>query len=326
MDTVPKITPVAQFETRPFWSVMIPTYNCAEYLAQTLQSVLIQDLGPDLMQIEVVDDCSDKDDPEAVVKAVGRGRVAFHRKPKNGGAIANFNTCIERSRGRYIHILHGDDTVMNGYYECIWDLIKQYPDAGLYATRCFVIDAKSVLMWISPRTEELEAPSKSATPMYYESPVQCAGITVARSSYEKLGGFRTDLVHAADLEMWARLVSSDAGVLSSDVKANYRISPENDTGRLARTGENIRDICRLHDIFASRYPDFSMAIARQKAAGRALKQYEQFSALGDMTAARINRELWSELTPCRKRAITHIKESIFYRRIALNVARNPKSQ
>ena len=111
MDTVPKIAPIMQSNSRPFWSVMIPTYNCAEYLGQTLQSVLAQDLGSDMMQIEVVDDCSNKDDPEAVIKAVGGGRVKFHRKPKNAGPIANFNTCIERSRGRYVHILHGDDTV-----------------------------------------------------------------------------------------------------------------------------------------------------------------------------------------------------------------------
>ena len=138
MDPIPKIAPITQSDLRPFWSVMIPTYNCAEYLGQTLQSVLAQGLGPDLMHIEVVDDCSNKDDPEAVVNAVGRGRVEFHRKPKNAGAIANFNTCLERSRGRYVHILHGDDTVLNGYYECIGGFDQTISATlGLYATRCF---------------------------------------------------------------------------------------------------------------------------------------------------------------------------------------------
>jgi glycosyltransferase involved in cell wall biosynthesis len=323
MDTVPKIAPITQSGSRPFWSVMIPTYNCAEYLGQTLQSVLAQDFGPDLMQIEVIDDCSNKDDPEAVVKAVGRERVKFHRKPTNAGPIANFNTCIERSRGRYVHILHGDDTVEVGYYECIGNLIKRFPDAGFYATRCFSVDSESVLLWISPRVEDLEVPSKDARRFYYESPIQCAGVTVRRTAYEKLGGFRIDLVHAADLEMWSRIVSSEAGVVSHEVKANYRISPHNDTGRLAKTGENIRDICRLHGLFAARYSDFSLAFARQKAAERALHQYKQFIALGDPTAARINLKLWSELTPFKKRAMIRIKESTFYRRIAPNVAANP---
>jgi glycosyltransferase involved in cell wall biosynthesis len=325
-NTAPRVARLTQSESRPFWSVMIPTYNCAEYLAQTLRSVLTQDLGPDRMQIEVVDDCSNKDDPESVVGTVGRGRVEFHRKPKNAGAIANFNTCLERSRGRYVHILHGDDTVMNGYYRCIGNLIERFPHAGLYATRSFCIDAESVLMWISPRIQELEVPSKSAKRFYYDCPLQFAGVTVPRASYEKLGGFRTDLVHTADVEMWARIVSSETGIVSPEVMANYRMFLQNDTGSLARRGENIRDICRLYDIFASRYPDFSMAFARQKAAERALYQYAQFSALGDLTAARINRKLWSELTPFRKRLIARIKENTFLRQVATGEVPNLKPQ
>ncbi len=66
---------------------MIPTFNCAKYLRQTLESVLRQDPGPEEMQIEVIDDCSAQDDPEAIVREIGKGRVAFYRKPKNEGAI-----------------------------------------------------------------------------------------------------------------------------------------------------------------------------------------------------------------------------------------------
>src|SRR6516164_9197119 len=87
----PGIEPAPESTARPLWSVMIPTFNCASYLRQTLESVLTQDRGPEQMQIEVVDDCSTKDDPEAVVRRIGQGRVAFFRKPKNEGAIANFN-------------------------------------------------------------------------------------------------------------------------------------------------------------------------------------------------------------------------------------------
>ncbi len=64
----PSVDPVSQETVRPFWSVMIPTFNCAAYLAQTLRSVLSQDPGPQEMQIEVIDDVSTRDDPEAVVR------------------------------------------------------------------------------------------------------------------------------------------------------------------------------------------------------------------------------------------------------------------
>jgi hypothetical protein len=42
----------------PLWSVMIPTFHCARFLRQTVESVLSQGSGPDVVQIEVVDDCS----------------------------------------------------------------------------------------------------------------------------------------------------------------------------------------------------------------------------------------------------------------------------
>jgi cellulose synthase/poly-beta-1,6-N-acetylglucosamine synthase-like glycosyltransferase len=51
---VPKIDSVLEGFNRPFWSVMIPTYNCAKYLRKTLKSVLEQDLGLEKMQIEIV--------------------------------------------------------------------------------------------------------------------------------------------------------------------------------------------------------------------------------------------------------------------------------
>ncbi len=57
------IAPVPQDTPRPLLSVMIPTYNCAGYLRETLASVLSQDPGPEIMQIEVIDDRSTQDDP-----------------------------------------------------------------------------------------------------------------------------------------------------------------------------------------------------------------------------------------------------------------------
>ena len=77
---------------RPLWSVIIPSYNCAKYLKQTLQSVLVQDQGEAIMEIIVVDDYSTKDDPEAVVKEYGQGRVQLIRQEKNVGKVKNYET------------------------------------------------------------------------------------------------------------------------------------------------------------------------------------------------------------------------------------------
>ena len=121
---------------------MIPAYNCARYLRQSLESVLVQDLGPSHMQIEVVDDRSTEDDPEEVVREIGGGRVGFHRNPQNLGASANFNRCIELAVGQLIHILHGDDFVAPNFYAVIGKMAEQNPDCSFFATRTLKVDER----------------------------------------------------------------------------------------------------------------------------------------------------------------------------------------
>src|SRR5262249_32263826 len=121
---IPNISPVPAETPRPFWSVMIPTYNSGHYLRWTLESVLSQDPGPDQMQIEVVDGCSTKDDPEEIVKEVGKGRATFYRLPSNQGPAHTFNACLERSHGHWVHILPGDDMVIHGFYNSYTDAIS----------------------------------------------------------------------------------------------------------------------------------------------------------------------------------------------------------
>ena len=138
--TLPPIAGVGDPAARPRWSVMIPTYNCADTLERTLRSVLDQDPGPVAMQIEVVDDCSTRDDPEAVVRKVAGSRVAFARQPRNGGHVHNFNACLNRAQGRLVHILHGDDWVKDGFYSRLETAFEANPSVGAAFSRSIYVD------------------------------------------------------------------------------------------------------------------------------------------------------------------------------------------
>ncbi|MBC7850231.1 MAG: glycosyltransferase, partial [Chitinophagaceae bacterium] len=54
---------------------MITTYNCFPFLGEAIASVLQQDPGADVMEIEVVDDGSTDGDVKAQVEKIGKGRV-----------------------------------------------------------------------------------------------------------------------------------------------------------------------------------------------------------------------------------------------------------
>jgi len=254
--------------------------------------VLAQAPGPERMHIEVVDDCSTKDDPGSVVRELGAGRVAFYRRPANGGVTANFNTCLERSRGRLVHILHGDDYVLPGFYAAIENAATRHPDTTFLATRVLFTDEDGYPTAVSPRLRPLESPTRSAAAFYYDTPVQFAGIVVHRSFYETHGGFRTDLAHVGDREMWIRAISRGGGVLLPDALAAYRIFDANDTARLRQTADNLRDHERLNVLLAQTMPDFNATLARQRLLEHALGQYWRFVALGNRDAARNNLRFW----------------------------------
>ncbi len=229
---------------RPLWSVMIPTYNCAEYLRETLTSVLAQDPGSDIMQIEVVDDHSTKDDPEAVVKELGCGRVGFYRQPENVGYIKNFETCLLRSRGKLIHLLHGDDCVRDGFYRKLQQGFEENPEIAAAFCRHIIMDEKGHWMSIT----NLEQAESGILYHWLEQiaeyqRIHTPSIVVRRDVYEELGGFdRRMFCWAEDWEMWVRIAAHYPMWYEVEPLALYRQNSTSLTGRFVRTGKNIQDI------------------------------------------------------------------------------------
>jgi glycosyltransferase involved in cell wall biosynthesis len=228
---------------------MIPTFNCADYLRITLQSLLDQAPGPDEMQIEVVDDCSTKDNPEAVVQELGRGRVQFFRQPGNVGAIENFNTCVRRSRGHYVHLLHGDDLVYPGFYSAFEEALTT-KEVGIVFCRCFVIDVDGEINTISDRLVSLEIETRDRSVFHFCNPIRTPGVVIRRDVYEGVGGFLSVLIHCADWEMWARATQYCGAFMINKPLAGYRVFALNDTSRLKRTGDDLVDMYRCGQVFS----------------------------------------------------------------------------
>jgi glycosyltransferase involved in cell wall biosynthesis len=304
----PSIARVVDGENRPLWSVMIPTYHCAAYLRETLASVLRQDRGAEAMQIEVVDDCSSADDPQAVVWELAHGRAGFVRQAQRGGATNNFNTCIRRARGELVHILHGDDLVEPGFYQQMENLAEEHPLGALFASRVRMVDADGRETSSSERVAALERFGTNATSLYYSNPLRTPAVVVRRSFYEQQGGFYEHLVHVADWEMWSRAIALGGGMMVNKVLARYRDFSGNDTSRLRRTGEHLRECLRVGTMMASRHEDFDLNRFRLGIRLAAIDQIARFRARGDHQAAAANRSVLAELRDVRVPLAWRVKE------------------
>jgi glycosyltransferase involved in cell wall biosynthesis len=239
---------------RPTWSVMIPTYNCADYLRETLASVLIQDPGPEQMQITVVDNCSTQDDPETVVKELGKGRVEFHRQDKNVGPTKNFQTCLERARGKLIHLLHSDDCVREDFYQKMEQGFEKAPEIGAAFCRHIIMDENS--LWEDLSVLE-QSESGVLPPSWLDLQIgfpriQTPAIVVRREVYEKLGGFDCRLQYTDDWEMEIRIAENFPIWYEVEPLALWRKHSKSSTAANMVDAENIRDARKAITIIQER--------------------------------------------------------------------------
>lgn len=285
----PTIPPVTDGVPRPLWSVMIPTYNCASYLRETLASVLVQDPGADVMQIAVVDDHSTLDDPAAVVEELGRGRVEFYRQPHNVGLVKNFQTTLELSRGKLIHQLHGDDLVRDGFYQKMQTAFLKNPDIGAAFCRHIVMDEHSHWQHISvlEQQESGVLPNSWLDLIAGFQRIQTPSIVVRREVYEKLGGFDYRLPTAAeDWEMWIRIAANYPIWYEVEPLALYRKHSRSITKTNVKDGKYVAQLRDSAKIFLTYLPkenaDRLYQKTMQNCAFHSLEIADEILAEGDM--------------------------------------------
>ncbi len=277
MTAYPRIGPVPPGMPRPFWSVMIPTFDPnLEHLAQTLTSVLAQDPGGADMEIAVIDDHSCEVDPRGCLSPSLRDRISWFRQEAHVGIAGNWNTCISSARGQWVHILHQDDMVRPGFYARLRDGIGRAPAAGAAFCRDVVIDADG--------QEELAQVLVRDTPgliddwiehVFVELHMRAPAVVVRRSVYETLGGFSPDLQYALDWDMWKRIASSKYRLWYEPAKlACYRRHSGSASFGFMRSGSNIAEIRRSIELSE---PMLDPAIAAE-VTRRARATYARYAA------------------------------------------------
>ena len=281
------IAPVKDGVHRTMWSVMIPVYNCSHYLKETLEAVLNQDMGPEVMQIEVVDDCSTDADVAQLVLQIGQGRIDYYCQPMNVGSLRNFETCLNRSRGKYIHLMHGDDKVKDGFYSEMTKLFDMFPLAGAAFCAHEHIDMTGNIR--VRKKPEADKPSilQNWLPKLAEAQrLQYIAIVVKRSVYEHLGGFY-GVVYGEDWEMWARIAKHYPIAYTPENLAQYRehdLSISNDS---FITGKNLQDIQTVIDIIITYLPEED----RKRIKSRAEKLYAYYSFNRRSYLWRLNKDI-----------------------------------
>ena len=207
-------------------SVVIPLYNKAQAIRETLDSVLAQTYKD--FEIVVVDDGSTDGSAnvaETILQTSCLSPLSFRliRKP-NGGVSSARNAGILAAQGEYIAFLDGDDLWHPEYLATLHQLIMDYPNAALYGIGCTKIKGDMIPQKIISSNERGEIEDVwNNYPSCWTGSSSCS----SRERLIEVGLFDTRMTHGEDIDMWWRLLLSGKGVYDNKLLAYYRQDTEN---------------------------------------------------------------------------------------------------
>lgn len=201
-------------------SLILPTYNRADLISETIESLLAQTRAID--HILVIDDGS-TDDTEARINAFG-DKVHYHRK-ENAGKAAALNLALTMVDGDYIWICDDDDLVLPETCERLAGALDANPSLDFCA-------GKHEDFYADPQTGQhiRKEPGywRPSTPerIFFDALDGChifqPGLMVRRAHYDRVGPFNEALTRSQDYEMLLRLTRTGNGLLQPETAFLHR--------------------------------------------------------------------------------------------------------
>lgn len=261
-------------------SVIIPTYNRADLIGQTLQSVLAQTYTE--FEILVVDDGS-TDGTVGLLNTYDQPQVRIIRQANQGEGMAR-NAGIRAARGEYLAFVDSDDLWEPTKLERQMDILGRSKERSWAFCDAYVFESETgrKLYTFSQRchTSTNFTPQKLLLCDYIASPTP----VIHSSIFEEVGLFNTSPI-AADWDMWLRIASRYPIHFVSDVLAGYRIHG----GMVSRNQSPLR----MHyycvetiERAATLIPDVYGPVRRRALSAQARRTGRMFVSRGQLREAR----------------------------------------
>ena len=292
--------------------VVIPNHNYARFVPVCVESVLSQ-AGVDL-EVLIIDDASSDDSQRIAASFAARDRrVSVRCHAANQGHIKTYNEGLEWAAGAaYAVVLDADDALTPGSLRRAWELLEAHPETGFVYGRPRVFRGDGPLpklrtrltRWrIWPGREWFEIRCRRAGNCIF-SPEVVMRTSVVRNA----GGFRENLPHTADFELWMRLaLHADVGYIGGPYQAYYR---DHAAGMLRRVFNTaVADLAQVKKAFEAVFQACPERIINRQ-------------GLEKIQRRRLARRALEEACEVLERGRFHLPEAVQLEEIALDACRD----
>ncbi len=207
----------------PFFSIVIPLFNKADQIRQTIKSVLGQSYRN--FEVIVINDGS-TDNSDVVVKKFEDQRIQLYTTENNGVSHAR-NYGVEKSNGDLIAFLDADDIWLPEHLNELSKLYSNYPNCGMYCTNYDkVFFEKSTL---KTKFDGIGNSHFGLVEDYFKaSTIDSIGWTsslaIPKKVFLEFNGFDLKLKSIQDLDLWIRIALKHKVVFSAKVTALKKIN------------------------------------------------------------------------------------------------------
>ena len=263
----------------PRVSIIIPTFNQAEYVTQAIECVLAQTYSD--TEVIVVDDGSTDDTPAVLSKYLNR--IKYIRQ-NNKGISAARNIGIDAAQGKYLLFLDGDDLIPPEKIGLQLVCFDADPKLGIVYSGWEFVAEDGVLALGSLR------PHKEGNVL---KELLCRSLVIAvgspiiqRVCFDRVGGFDESLHFGEDTDMWIRIALAGFRFgYVDEILFRYRIHPHSTMDSLQKTERYTRDeFSRLERFYAdSNLPADIRALKPQVFATASYETAARYYRMGDDT-------------------------------------------
>jgi glycosyltransferase involved in cell wall biosynthesis len=222
---------------RPLFSILVPTYNQAEFLPDALESLRVQSFSN--WEAIVVNDGSTDDTKNVLERfAMFDKRIRIFHK-ENGGVATALNEALKQAKGNWICWLSSDDLFEPDKLKIHFDEFQKRPNAKFYHTLYYGLNhatgqkvrlGQSDGRFLPPKEDQVIS-------FFYTNYVNGISICAHRSVFDVVGSFNPALRNGQDFDMWLRIAGKFPFDFIEKRTCTYRVHTNQGASKFPEAGE-----------------------------------------------------------------------------------------
>lgn len=217
-------------------SVIIPTFNSAKTVEDTIRSIINQNYAS--LQI-IIQDGGSTDDTKDIVAKYPVAMSGWRSEPDNGIYDA-MNKGISRATGEIVAILNSDDTWFPDILERVVPVFVRNPDVGIVSG--------SIEVWENSSDGNKVILKSSILYLYKGMTIQHPATFVRRNVYERVGLFNTSYHIGADYDFVLRCIEANVPcIILEDILTRMRVGG-NSNSTFTLDGWRVRSAHKLSSV------------------------------------------------------------------------------